>query len=310
MNRATALGVGAALFSVAIWANFLVTTGGATAGGLGVVELGLIRAGLCSAVCLPFALRVGLYPKGMPLWRFLVMTIGASAGFLFLVPYGFTLAPPADSGIFAPGTLPLWSALVALIFLGERISALRWLGFLLIAAGVMGVGGFDALSRAGDGVWIGYLCFMGGSFFFAFYAAAQRNSGLNAVEATAMVNVWTLPVALVVSAIYGVDFSPVGVGAIAWVGFAQFCSGVVAVITFTYAAQTLGPSKGAAFIALTPAVVAVASDWFLGQPASSMIWVGVAVVSVGVLIASGVFDRREERRVRVLRAPPPGVYLG
>ena len=43
--------------------------------------------------------------------------------------------------------------------------------------------------------------------------------------------------------------------------------------------------------AVVPAVVALASDWFLGQPAGPLIWIGVVVVSVGVLIASGLFER-------------------
>jgi len=292
VTRRTLLAVGAALFSVAIWANFLVTTGGMTNGGLGVIELGFIRATVCGIVLWPVARRLGYYPKGMEFWRFLVMVIGAGSGFLFLIPLGFAYAPPADSGIFAPGTMPLWAALVSIVFLGERISAIRGVGYLLIAAGILGVGGYDAIASSGDGVWIGYVYFASGSLLFAFYAAAQRNSGLDALEATALVNFWTLPIACIAASIWGLDYSSVSWVAISWTGFAQFGSGVIAIITFTYATMTLGPSRGAAFIALTPAIVALASDWFLGQPASPMIWIGVFVVSIGVLIAAGLFERQ------------------
>lgn len=291
MTRSTLLAVGAALFTVAVWANFLVTTGGMTSGGLGVIELGFIRATVCGIVLWPIARRIGYYPTGMEPWRFLTMVIGAGAGFLFLIPLGFAYAPPADSGIFAPGTMPLWAAIVSIAFLGERISAIRGVGYFLIALGILGVGGYDAIVNAGDGVWLGYVYFASGSLLFAFYAAAQRNSGLDALEATAMVNFWTLPAAFITAGIWGLDFSAVSWAAITWTGFAQFGSGVVAIITFTYATMTLGPSRGSAFIALTPAVVALASDIFLGQPASPMIWVGVVVVSVGVLIASGLFEK-------------------
>lgn len=291
MTRSTLLAVGAALFSVAIWANFLVTTGGMTGDGLGVIELGFIRAVVCGLILWPVARRIGYYPKGMEFWRFLVMVIGAGSGFLFLIPLGFAYAPPADSGIFAPGTMPLWAALVSIVFLGERMSAIRGAGYLLIAVGILGVGGYDAIVSSGDGVWIGYIYFASGSLLFAFYAAAQRNSGLDALEATALVNFWTLPAACIAAGVWGLDYSSVGWMAISWTAFAQFGSGVVAIITFTYATMTLGPSRGSAFIALTPAIVALASDVFLGQPASPMIWVGVVVVSVGVLIASGLFEK-------------------
>ena len=293
MNKATLLAVCAALFTVSIWANFLVTTGGMTSGGLGVVELGFIRATVCGIALWPIVHRIGYYPKGMELWRFAVLVIGAGSGFLFLIPLGFAYAPPADSGIFAPGTLPLWAAITSMVFLGERISAIRGIGFFLIAIGVLGAGGLDAILNAGDGVWIGYIFFASGSLMFSFYAAAQRNSGLDALEATALVNFWTLPAACVMAFGFDLDFSSVSMLAIGWTALAQFGSGVVAIITFTYATMTLGPSRGAAFIALTPAIVALASDWFLGQPASDMIWIGAVVVSAGVLIASGLFERQK-----------------
>lgn len=291
MTRQKVIAVAAALFTVSIWANFLVTTGGMTSGGLGVIELGFIRAVVCGLILWPVVRRIGYYPPGMEPWRFIVLVIGAGSGFLFLIPLGFAFAPPADSGIFAPGTLPLWAAISSMIFLGERISPIRGVGYLFITAGVLGVGGLEALLNSGEGAWIGYLCFMAGSLMFSFYAAAQRNSGLDALEATALVNFWTLPMACIIAAVWGLDFSAVGAVAIGWTAIAQFASGVLAIITYTYAVMTLGASKGAAFIALTPAVVALASDWFLGQPASPMTWVGVVVVSIGVLIASGLFEK-------------------
>lgn len=294
MMRETLLAVAAALFSVAIWANFLVTTGGATMGGLGVIELGAIRAFTCAAVLLPIIWRIGIWPKRLETWRFLTMVLGAGVSFMFLVPLGFSMAPPADSGIFAPGVLPLWVAALSWVVLKERIGNLRLFGFALIAAGVFAVGGYDALSTASEGAWVGYICFSGGSLLFSFYAIAQRGSGLTALEATALVSFWCVPIALVAIALFGADFSQASWGLIAWTGLAQFGSGVVAIVTYTYAIIRLGPSQGSAFVALTPAIVALASDIFLGQPATPLVWVGVAVVSAGVLIASGVFERRRE----------------
>lgn len=291
MTRTKLLAIGAALVSVAIWANFLVTTGGATMGGLGVIELAVIRAFACAVALIPVVWRIGLWPRGLAPWRFFVMVVGAGLSFMFMIPFGFSLAPPADSGVFAPGVLPLWVAVLSWLFLGERIGGARIFGFLLIAVGVFAVGGYDALSSAGDGAWLGYLCFSGGSLLFAFYAIAQRGSGLSALEATAMVSAWCAPIAIAAIAIFGVDFSAASLGLIAWTAVAQFGSGVVAVVTYTYAIIQLGPSRGSAFVALTPALVALASDWVLGEPASPLVWVGVAVVSSGVLIASGVFER-------------------
>ena len=292
MTRDTLMGVGALLISVAIWANFLVTTGGAVSNGLGVVELGLLRAVFCAVPLIPVVWRIGLYPRHIEFWRFCVMVIGAGVSFMFLMPFGFTIAPASDSGIFAPGAQPLWAALLSWIVLGERIGPVRIFGFALIAAGILAVGGLDAITGAQGGVWVGYVCYSGASLMFAFYAVAQRGSGLTAIEATAVISAWSLVIAGIVALVFGVDYSALPPAQLLWAGAAQFFSGVVAVATFTYGIIKLGPSRGSAFIALTPAVVAAAAEIFLGQPATPLTWAGVGVVSVGVLIASGIFERR------------------
>ncbi|MEX2520558.1 MAG: DMT family transporter [Paracoccaceae bacterium] len=287
------LAVAAVLFTVAIWANFLVTAGGVIGAGFGVVELGFLRAAVCTAALSPVLWRIGLYPKGLEFWRFLVMVLGASISFMFVMPMAFRYAPAADSGVFAPGMMPLWVAALSWMFLGERINRLRLVGFALIATGVLAVGGWEAISNAGDGAWRGYILFASSSLFFSCFAIAQRGSGLTALEATAMISAWSLPIAAIAALAWGADFTTVSVEAIAWTVIAQFSSGVVAIVTFAYAINRLGASKAAAFIALTPAVVALASDLFLGEPARPLTWIGIAVVSIGVLIASGAVGRRD-----------------
>ena len=78
----------AALFTVAIWANFLISTGAVVQSGLGIVEVGLLRSVACSLALLPVLWRMGVYPKGLGFGRFLVMTVGAGIGFMALMPLG------------------------------------------------------------------------------------------------------------------------------------------------------------------------------------------------------------------------------
>lgn len=286
------LAVLAALFTVAIWANFLISTGAVVGAGLGIVEVGLLRSVSCTLALLPVLWRMGLYPKGLGFGRFLVMTVGAGIGFMALMPLGFQLAPAASSGVFAPGLLPLWVAGLSAAFLGEKIGPVRLAGFALIAAGVLAVGGLDALRAGADGAWRGYLLFASASFGFSCYAIAQRGSGLTALEATALISVWTLPAALLGALVFGADFSGVRVEVLAWTAFAQIASGVVSILCYTYAIVRLGPSRASAFMALTPAVVALAAELALGETTNPLVWAGVAVVSAGVLVASGLWERR------------------
>ncbi len=282
----------AALLTVAIWANFLISTGAVVSRGLGMVEVGLLRSVACSLALAPVIIRMRFYPKGLRFGRFLIMVFGAGIGFMALMPLGFQFAPASASGIFAPGLLPLWVAGLSAIFLGEKIGPVRSIGFGLIAVGVLAVGGLDALRDGGDGAWRGYILFASASFGFSCYAIAQRGSGLTALEATALISFWTLPAAAFGSLVFGADFSGVPVEQLAWTAFAQIASGVVSILSYTYAIVRLGPSRASAFMALTPAVVAGAAEIALGEHSNPAIWGGVAVVSLGVLIASGLWERR------------------
>lgn len=124
-----ALPVLAALFTVTIWANFLISTGDAVGAGLGPAELGLLRI-LGSVIGLaPVLLRIGVLPKGLEIWRLLVMTIGAGVSFLYIMATGFRFAPPATSGVFAPGCLPLWVALLSIFFSVNGSAACAHSGF-------------------------------------------------------------------------------------------------------------------------------------------------------------------------------------
>ena len=75
-----------------------------------------------------------------------------------------------------PGSLPLWTALLAIGVLGERIGRARALGLVLIVAGDLLVGGASLL-RAFEGgeVWKGDLLFM---------AAAVSDLSASAVQAS------------------------------------------------------------------------------------------------------------------------------
>src|SRR5262249_36595346 len=83
------------------------------------------------------------------LWGFSPLSLrttaltGVFGGLLYgLFAYnGFVFAPAAHASVLLPGSLPLWTALLAIGVLGERISGSRAVGLLCIVGGDLLVGG-------------------------------------------------------------------------------------------------------------------------------------------------------------------------
>jgi drug/metabolite transporter (DMT)-like permease len=61
---------------------------------------------------------------------------------------GFFFAPAAHGSVLMPGFLPVWTSLLALALLGERLHSNRLMGLALIISGGMLVGGSSMLASS------------------------------------------------------------------------------------------------------------------------------------------------------------------
>ncbi len=281
----------AAFVVVVIWAIYLVSTRSAMTGEMGVVEIGLLRFIPALAILSPVLFRHGLFPRGVSPTRLGVMAL--SAGFLFFtaISAAFQFAPVSDSGVFAPGMLPLFTAVAAFIVLGERYGPVRFTGFALILAGGLAVGGFEAIANSGDGTWRGHILFMVAAALWSIYSVTFRLTGLGALHGAALISFWSAVSFGLAALVAGVDFSGIGWREIGWQIFAQgVLTSVVAMFAFGFAVREIGPSRTAAFAALTPVMAAVGGWVFLGEEVSAVKWTGIAIVAAGVLLASGVLS--------------------
>lgn len=84
-----------------------------------------------------------------------------------------------------PGSLPLWTTLLALWWLHEKVAVVRWLGLACIVFGDLLVGGMSLL-RAFEGgeVWKGDLLFMTAACCWATYTVTVRKYGIDPIRAT------------------------------------------------------------------------------------------------------------------------------
>jgi drug/metabolite transporter (DMT)-like permease len=282
---------------LAIWTSFILVARVSARHALTPFDIGFLRFLFSGLVALPIAawrwraLRAGL--GGSAAWgRGAALAAIAGVGYCGFAYSGFFFAPAAHAAVLLPGSLPLWTAVFALVLLGDRPNAPRLAGLALIVTGDALVGG-SSLLHAFDGgnVWQGDLLFLGGSACWALYGVLCRHWRVGAVDATLAIALGCLVSYVPVYAI-GLAFGvlPTGLGAAPWreiVFQAVFQGGfsmLVAGWAFTQVVATFGPVRTTMMTALVPALAALGGVPLLGEALSAAAIGGLLCVSSGLLI--------------------------
>lgn len=292
--RGRLIGVAMAITAVTLWAGGLVLTRFGLKGSLTVADIILLRVLLPALLLLPFLPRHLPAIRNIPLPLLLIMLAGSGLPFMALSSTGALFAPVAHAGALMPGCMPLFAALLAFLLLGERVDRIRGIGFVLMAAGAIALGGWTILHGEdlhGSGkVWLGDLSFLTGGFFWACYTVALRKSGLQPMAVTALVYIVSIILFL---PIYFSGFLPVNIGnAAAWeigVQLAQsILSGLASMFAFSIAIRRLGAASGAAFATLVPVMAALMGIPLLGEFPDAVSWSAIALITTGVALTSGM----------------------
>ncbi len=303
------MGIAAAVVTVFIWTSFILiaraSSDPARSGTLTPFDLAFCRIVGASLIMLPWGAWLvyrdrdlgvrgqsslgGLSP--LPLRQ--TVAVGFFGGLLYaLVVYnGFVFAPAVHASVLMPGSLPLWTALLAVIVLRDRITLVRALGLGLIVLGDLMVGGVSLLSAFDGGeVWKGDVLFMMAAFLMATYGVLARHYSLNAVRSTIALTVFAfvtyVPAYLVLTLGQVLDGHLLSAS---WgellfqLLFQGWGSVVISGITFTKMIQHFGPVRSTMITALVPGLSALGAVMFLDEP---MLWnlaAGLALVTVGIL---------------------------
>jgi drug/metabolite transporter (DMT)-like permease len=228
-----------------------------------------------------------------PLSLRITATTGIFGGLLYgvLAYNGFVFAPAAHGSVLLPGSLPLWTALLAVLVLGERLTPARLAGLACIVVGDLLVGGASLL-RAFDGgnVWKGDVLFMLAAFCWSVYSVLARRYRLDAVRATIAITVFAfftyLPIYAVGVALHAIPShlaTAPGGAFVFQMLFQGVGSVVISGITFTKMIQYFGPVRSTLFTAIVPGSSALGAAYFLGEPLSWNLWAGLAMVTLGIL---------------------------
>jgi drug/metabolite transporter (DMT)-like permease len=221
------------------------------------------------------------------------LQVGVFGGLLYamLAYNGFVFAPAAHASVLMPGSLPLWTALLAIVVLGERISATRALGLVLIVGGDLLVGGASLLHALdGSGIWRGDVLFIASSIVWSTYSVLVRRLALDAVRATiaitALAFVVYVPVYSLLLLLHWVP-GKVWVAPLGDMAFQMFFQGVGSVvisgIAFTKMIQHFGPVRSTMITAVVPGLSAVAAALVLGESLGWNVLAGLTLVTAGIV---------------------------
>ncbi|MEI7974897.1 MAG: DMT family transporter [Betaproteobacteria bacterium] len=293
-----------AVITVLIWTSFIVVARASASHVLLPLDIACARILGASSILLPWAwwLMREARQKGeavgslfglSPLPLRITVQAGMFGGFLYavLAYIGFFYAPAGHASVLMPGSLPLWTSLLMWLFLREQIGMNRAIGLGMIVCGDVLVGGMSLLKAfEGGEVWIGDVLFMTAAFCWSAYGVTVRRFGLDAVRATMAITAFALVSFVPAYAVLvNLNVLPSHMAQASWaeITFQAIYQGVGSVvisgITFTHMIRTYGPIKSTMITALVPGLSALGAVVFLGEPLSWNLWVGLALVTAGIL---------------------------
>lgn len=303
------IGIASAVITIAIWTSFIVVARFMALKSLTPLDIVFCRIVGAALVLLPwgyFLVRkmradnpsadTSLWISPLPLKLTVLLGLFGGVGYAVLAYSAFTFAPAAHGSVLMPGLLPLTTALLSVLLLGESLSRGRKLGLFLIFCGGLLVGGASiwqayADSASGSQVWKGDVLFVTASSCWAFYTVLCRKHRLDAVPTTIAVIVFCvlafLPVyALLVAS--GVLVSKLANAPMWEILFQTFWQGmgsvVISGIAFTQMIRYFGPVRSTMLTAIVPGLSALGAVIFLGEPLGMNLIMGLSLVTLGIVV--------------------------
>jgi len=277
----------AAAVTVLIWASYPVATRAAVTSSFAPQELVTLRFGIGALLFLPYLL-LHFRAIGREAWlRGVPLALFQGAGMGTLVICGLKFAPANHQAALGPGVVPALVALLGFLIFAKRPSARVVAGALVCAIGVLALI-CSSTPEPASAALTGDAMFLAASVLGALYVLQLRNWGIGAIQAAAMVMVysgmvvvpwhlWSAPVPLWRVAPLELIWQTL------WQGVLIGC---VALVALNHAIVRLGPERSTAVVALVPVLSAILAFLFLGEIPSSAEIAAILAISAGVSIGA------------------------
>ncbi len=280
------------LVTMVIWGSTFVVTKGVNDQVL-PFTLAFVRVAIGALVLFAFALvrqaRGGSHTPWSALPWGTIVTMGMVGVALYYAVFNYSLVyTSASQGALVQSCIPAMTALVAVVWLREHASPLRWAGIALSMIGVLIVFSGSGAQSGGSATLLGnVLMFISAVLWGVYTSMAKRVATHDAMQVTAGIigagAVLLLPLAAFEVAAEGIP----SVNLRGWLGMVYLGVGAsgVGYMLYSAALKHVDASEAGVYTNLIP-IVGVITGVLLGDPLSARAIVGGGVVLFGVWLTS------------------------
>lgn len=256
----------------------------------GPIALVVVRLAIASLVLLPFA---RWSPSALRHWRKLLLLGLVNTAVPFALFAYATLKITGGLASVINATTPMFGALVAYFWLGERLSTLRILGIAIGFAGVLYIVGGEVGTHAEDAL-PGVIAALLGSAMYGI-AANYTKKQLGTLDARMVAAGNVLAAFLIMLPFAWISWPSTAPSASAWwavLALGLFCTALAYLLFFRLLSR-VSASQAITVTFLIPVFGILWGALFLHEPVTLGLLVSAGVVLIGVALATGLvrFDR-------------------
>jgi drug/metabolite transporter (DMT)-like permease len=300
-------GTGVVLATMMFGGAFVAGRHGALAG-LKPADLVTLRYAVTGACFAPWMVRSlrrdgWARPAGIGWGRAVWLTLFGAVGNAVVVQIGLALSPANHGAVLSPALTVLSGVGLSALVLGELPSAGAWVG-IPVALGGLALIGAESFRATGTATWIGDAVLAASGVSWTVFTVLVRRWRVAPVPAAAVISVLSASVWIPGYAV-ATGFRPLLAAPLAEVAgqalFLGLLHGALAVILWARGIGVLGAARALLFPALVPVWGTLLAALVLGESLSALQWLGVAVVSAGMLATAW---RSGTRGLRPATPPP------
>jgi drug/metabolite transporter (DMT)-like permease len=285
-----AFDIGELVLLAALWgASFLFMRLGAHE--FGPITLAAVRVGLASVMLIPLLASRGQLAELRAHWKGLLLVGALNSAVPFALFSFAALSITAGLSSIVNATTPLWTAVVAFVWLRQGLTPWRVLGLVIGFAGVAFLAWDKASFKPGadhSGL-LAVLACAGATFCYGVAANATKRylTGASPLAvATGSQFAAALMLALPAAWLWPAAMPSVG----AWgsaVGLAGLCTALAYILYFRLMSR-VGPTNAVSVTFLIPLFAILWGAIFLGEAVTTQMVIGGGVVLVGIALALGL----------------------
>lgn len=254
--------------------------------------LAFVRVTLGTLVLLPLA--ISRHPRGAHLPWPMIWLMGLIGVALYYFTFNLAMVyVSASQGALVQASIPAMTALVAVLWLRERASGLRWLGIAMSIAGVLIVFS-GSVADGRDSNIFGSVSMFGAVICWALYTAlAKRVAAFDSLVITVAVMgtgaLLLLPLAgyeVIAANVSGAGLRPLPLSGWVEILYLGCVASGVAYLLYNTSLRHLDASTVGVYTNLIPIVGVLTGVIVLGEPLSARAIIGGLVVMLGVWITS------------------------